>query len=287
MFGFIDYFKINTYNGLRSPSEIHANDNTLCGMITRYLLQRAMSVFKWELPESINERYFLYTLYVSGRIAVFNNPKFGVVAQRCGFKNYDLYYQPKQVVIANSKFFKTTITRTIGVDCELFTLEEDYTGIVDLITFYAGMLAECWQALAMNLKNSHFSYLFGVDSKQQAESMRKIYDKIANGEVAVFYDKNLHDKIDNKLNIEQFNQDLKGNFIVLDIIESIRSILHMFDTELGICNSNTEKRERVTSYDVNSNNFETLSRADMWLNRLQKNCDNVNKMFGTSMAVNW
>ncbi|MBO7714457.1 MAG: hypothetical protein J6S85_12850 [Methanobrevibacter sp.] len=287
MLGFTDYFKINTYNGLRKPSEMHANDNMLSGMISRYLLQRAMSVFEWELPESIDERYFLYTLFVNGYIAVFNEPKYGVIAQRCAFKNYNLYYQPAQITVANGKFFKRTITRTINKDCVLFTLEEDYRGIADMVSFYAGMLAECWLSLAMNLKNSHFSYMFGCESKQQAESMKKLFDKVASGDVAVFYDKNLHDKLDNKLNIEMFNNDLKGNFIVLDIIESIRSILHMFDTSIGICNSNTEKRERVTSFDVNSNNFETLSRPDMWLKRLQRNCESVNSMFGVDMSVNW
>lgn len=288
MFGkFFDYFKINTYNGVRSPSEIHSNDNLLCGMITRYLLQRAMSVYEWKLPDSIDERYFLYTLYAQGYLVVFNEPRYGVIAQRCGFKDYNMYYQPQRVTISNTKFFKHTITRTLDEDAVLFTLEQDYSSCVDLISFYAGMLSECWQALAMNLKNSHFSYLFGVENRQQAESMKAVFDRVARGDVAVFYDKGLHDKLDNKLNYELFNNNLKQNLIVLDIIESIRSILHMFDTEFGICNSNTEKRERVTSFDVNSNNFETLSRPDLWLKRLQKNCDQVNNMFGVDMSVDW
>lgn len=291
MFKFFDYWRVNQYNGLRSPSEIHSNDNMLSGMISRYLLQRAMSVYKWSLPESINERYFLYTLFMHGNLAVFYSDKYGVVAQRCSFKDYDLYYQPKKVVINNTKFFKRSEVRTLDVDAVLFTLEQDYFGCGDLISFFVGGLCELWQALMMNCKNSHLAYLFGAENKSQADSMKAIFDDIASGKPAVFYDKSLHDKMSGKLSIEQFNQNIGQNYIVDRILNDIKTLLRMYDSFIGIPNANLEKRERMISDEVNQNNIETLSIADMWLQRLQKNCKQVNEMFAdqltSPMWVGW
>lgn len=284
MLKFFDYWNVNKYNALRSPSEIHSNDNMLNGMISRYLLQRTMSVYKWELPESINQRYFEYTLFLNGYIAVFYTDRYGVIAQRCSFKNYDLYYQPKNINIANSKFFSRSITRTLDVDSVLFTLEEDYSGIADLISFYTGLLSELWLSLMMNVKNSHLAYLIGCDSKNTADTMKSIFDDVSSGKLATFYDKNLHDKMTGKLNIEFFNNNLKSNYIVSDILNDIKTVLKMFDTEIGIPNTNSEKKERLISDEVNQNNVETFSRSEMWLNRLQANCEKVNDMFGDKLT---
>lgn len=279
MLKFFDYWKVNQYNGLRKPSEIHANDNMLNGMISRYLLQRVMSVYKWELPKSINQRYFEYTLFLHGFLAVFNHPKFGVIAQRCAFSNYDLYYQPKDITVSNGKFFKIPVKRTLGVDSVLFTLEEDFCGCGDILSFYSGLLSELWLSLMMNTKNSHFAYLFGCEGKNQADTMKSIFDDVASGKVAVFYDKNLRDKMTGQLNFELFNNNLKGNYIVNDILMSIREVLNLFDSEFGIPNANTAKRERLVTDEVNQNNIETYTRSEMWLNRLQDCCEQVNEMF--------
>lgn len=283
MLKFFDYWKVNQYNGLRSPSEIHSNDNLLNGMISRYLLQRVMSVYKWNLPKSINQRYFEYTLFLNGYLTVFNHKKFGVIAQRCAFSNYDIYFQPKDVTISNTKFFSIPIKRTLDVDAVLFTLEEDYCGIGDLLSFYTGLLSELWLSLMMNVKNSHLAYLFGCESKSQSDTMKSIFDDVASGKIATFYDKNLHDKMTGKLSIELFNQNLKQNYLVTDILNDIKTVLKMFDTEIGIPNANTEKRERMISDEVNQNNIETFSRSEMWLTRLQDNCKQVNEMFASEL----
>lgn len=278
MLKFFDYWRVNQYNALRDPSQIHSNDNMLAGMISRYLLQRVMSVYKWELPKSINQRWFEYTLFLHGNLVVFYHPKYGVIAQRCGFSSYDLYFQPKDVLITNTKFFLPQ-KRTLGVNAELFTLEEDYCGIGDLLSFYTGLLSELWLALMMNIKNSHLSYLFGCESKSQSDTMKSIFDDVASGKIACFYDRSLHDKMTGKLSIEMFNQNLKANYLVSDILSDIGKTLKMFDTEVGIPNTNTDKRERLISDEVNQNNIETYSRSEMWLTRLQDNCENVNNMF--------
>ena len=53
-------------------------------MFARYLLQKAISVFEWTLPETWNKDYFLYALYCFGHLAIVNTDKFGVIPQACG-----------------------------------------------------------------------------------------------------------------------------------------------------------------------------------------------------------
>ena len=52
----------NAYNSLVSPSTMHASDTGLAWYFRRYLLQKAISVFKWNIPDRWAKNYFLYVL---------------------------------------------------------------------------------------------------------------------------------------------------------------------------------------------------------------------------------
>ena len=61
----------------------------------------------------------------------------------------------------------------------------------------------------------------------------------------------------------------------------------MFDTDVGIPNANTDKKERLISDEVNANNVEVTSKADLWLDQLQKSFAQTSKMFGIKLGVEW
>ena len=65
---FYDY--INAETSQVTPSTIHVRNTALSAFFRRYLFQKAMSVFKWNLPENWEENYFLYTLYGFGYNAI-------------------------------------------------------------------------------------------------------------------------------------------------------------------------------------------------------------------------
>ena len=67
----------------------------------------------------------------------------------------------------------------------------------------------------------------------------------------------------------------------------MRKVEAMFDTDIGIPNANTDKRERLITDEVNANNIETISRCELWLEQLKKSAQDTNNMFGTSISVNW
>ena len=280
------YNYINAETSQVTPSTVHVKDSGLCRYFTKYLLQKAMSVFEWDLPETWNKDYFLYVLYCWGYVAVINTDKFGVIPQGCGLKGYDVFYAPTHAVIANP-LLSGILEPRIGTQCELLKLQPDFSGILDLVGHYAEQMALASQSVSVNLLNSKLSYVFTAKTKALAESLKKMYDQIASGEPAVVIDSRLKNSADGEETWKAFEQNVGGNYIVTDLLADLRKIEAMFDTEIGIPNANTDKRERLIQDEVNSNNIETYSKCAMWLENLQDACKRVNDMFGLSISVRW
>lgn len=280
------YNYINAETSQVTPSTVHVKDSGLCRYFTKYLLQKAMSVFEWDLPETWNKDYFLYVLYCWGYVAVVNTDKFGVIPQGCGLKGYDVFYAPTHAVIANP-LLSGILEPRIGTQCELLKLQPDFSGILDLVGHYAEQMALASQSVSVNLLNSKLSYVFTAKTKALAESLKKMYDQIASGEPAVVIDSRLKNAADGEETWKAFEQNVGGNYIVTNLLADLRKIEAMFDTEIGIPNANTDKRERLIQDEVNANNIETYSKCAMWLENLQDACKRVNDMFGLSIAVRW
>lgn len=275
----------NVYNSVVNPSMVHYIDNGTAKFYTRYFLQKAMSVFKWELPELWDTDYFLYTLYTWGFIAILKTDRFGVIPQQCTLTGYNVFYAPKRITVTNP-IMPQTIERDIDKDCVLLKLTPDYAGILDLIYFYASKMALASSAVNVNLLNSKLAYLFTAKNKSVAESFKKMYDQIASGEPASIIDRNLLDPDGNKT-WDFFSQNLHENYIASDILADMRKIEQQFDTDIGIPNANTDKRERLITDEVNANNVETATRCELWLEELKKGCEKVKTMFDVDISVDW
>lgn len=268
-----------------SPNTVHTKNTALYNYFVRYLLQKAMSVFEWRFPTSWAENYLLYVLYCWGYFAVVNTDKFGVIGLDCSISGYDVFYQPTNVIITNP-LIKRTLNPRIGVQCTLFRLQPNYSGIMDIVSYYADLLALCAEAVGMNLVNSKLSYIFGATDKRSAESYKKAVDKIYSGDPAVIIDKSLFND-DGSNAWTMYNQNVGQNYITDKVLSDMRKIEQMFATDIGIPNSNTDKKERMIVDEVNSNNFETQSRCDMWLQSLKKSCTEARNMFGIDITVDW
>ena len=280
---FYDYD--NAVNSMISPSTMHVRDTNLAWYFRRYLLQKAIAVFKWNLPKQWAQNYILYVLYCWGYFAVVNTDKFGVIAQACSLAGYDVFYQPTKAIISNP-LLTGILEPKIGTQCTLVRLQPDYGGIMDKVNFYADMLALSAETAGTNLFNSKLAYVFASGSKQDAESFKKMYDNIASGEPAQFVGKNLFNE-DGSPNWTMFNQNLKQSYIAGDILEDMRKWELKFCSDLGIPNSNTEKKERLITSEVESNNVEVKLWADLALESLKKSCEEANEMFGINMNVDW
>lgn len=280
------YDYINAEVSQHSPSTVHTKNTELQRFFARYLLQKAMSVFKWNLPETWDRDYFLYVLYGIGYIAVLNTDKYGVIPQQCGLDGYNIFYQPKRALVTNP-LLKGLRSLDIGTQCTLIKLQPDYGSVMDLVGFYADMMALTAETAGVNLVNSRLSYVFFGKNKNTAESQKKLFDRVASGEPATFVDTALYDVQSGNPSWIPFQQNVGQNYIAGDALADLRKWEMMFDTDIGIPNANTDKKERLISDEVNANNVEVTSKADLWLDQLQKSFAQTSKMFGIKLGVEW
>lgn len=273
---------ITSYN---RPGTVHVQNTALFQYFRRYLLQKAIAAFEWTMPENWAKNYFLYVLYIWGYIAIVNTDRYGVIPQQCGLRGYNVMYQPTNAIISNP-LLRGILDPQIGTDCVLIRLQPDYGGILDLLNYYAEEMALASEAISVNLLNSKLTYVFGASNKSTAESLKKLYDQISGGQPAVFLDKNLLDD-NGKPTWVPWVQNVRETHIATDLLYDMRKIECRFLTAIGIPNANTDKRERMNTEEVNSNNVETEVLAASWLEELQARCKDARDMFGIELDVKW
>lgn len=282
------YDYINARNGIVSPSTIHVKNTGLQMYFQRYLLKKALSVYEWKIPKQWAKNYFLYVLYTWGFIAVVNTDRYGVIPQAAALRGYDVMYQPTNAMIANP-LLTGILEPRIGTQCTIIKLQPDYCGVMDRINFYADMLALSAEAAAVNLLNSKLAYVFAASGKTASESFKKLYDNIASGEPASVVDKSLFNE-DGSPNWMIFNQNIKETYIAGDVLEDMRKWEMAFDTDFGIPNANTEKKERLTTDEVNIKSVEVKTWGELALEELQDGVERTRDMFGFTpeqLSVDW
>lgn len=280
----ITYDYINLYNASRSPSTVHVKNTRLRNYFRKYLMQKAISVFKWNIPDEWDKDYFLYTLYGMGFIAILDTDRYGVICQQCAPGGYNLYYRPSYVIVTNPLL--PTMTLDIDKNCVLVKLQPDYSSICDIVGYYADQMALASEAMGVNLVNTKSGIVFGAESKAQAEAYKKMFDNLSEGDPATVIGKNLLND-DGSPAWFPFVASVKESYVTTDILSDMRKIEAMFDTDIGIPNANTDKRERLISDEVNANNVETATRCELWLETIRKEFEKANAMFNLTLSVDW
>ena len=269
---------INNINSCYSPSTPVMNSIEY-RFYCRYLYQKAISVFKWKIPEMWNKTMFLLTLYSYGYVGIFRTGKYGVIYNPCTVGGRNIFYEPAYVMLANPLLPELTgKLLEIGTDCALIRLTPDYMGILDLIGFYAEKMALASQGIDVNIINSKLAYVFSAKDATMAKSFKKMFDQITDGEPAVIVDKKLFND-DGSPNWQLFTQNLKQTYLADQLISDLRKIEDEFNTRIGIPNANTDKRERLITDEVNANNVETETLPELWLDNIKRGINQAEKLF--------
>jgi len=286
---FADYINGATFSRLE-PSQVHVANTYLYQYFRRYLLQKAVSVFRWELPQEWQRTLFLYCLYCEGHVAIVNTDSFGVIPQPCTLGGRGVQYEPTYVLITNP-LLQGILQPRIGTQCAVIRIMPDYGGIMDIINYYARQMALCSETLEINLLNSKLSYVFGVpkggNRKASAETLKKLFDQIMSGVPAAFVDEELTDR-NGKPTWQLFLQDVGQNFIAPDVQEQLRKLECEFAAQVGIpSNLATTKKERVNLAEVSANDVETAVGPSQWLELAREGLETANRLFGLQLSVDW
>ena len=241
------------------------------------------------LPAEWNNDFFMICLWALGRVVVFKTDrediadKYGSVTfQPCTLSGYDWFYQPNKAIVSNPMYEREF---TLGEDAELIKLTPDYMGILDIIDYYATKLAEMSKGIDMGIINAKLPCILTAKNDAQAETLKKVYDKVQAGEPLVVY-KELEDNgeiMPTKSAFEEWTQDFKKTYVVHNLLEDMQLILDSFYVEIGLPVA-IEKKERLVTSEADFASAQSQARISCWLETLRESLDRVNKMFNTTIT---
>ena len=262
------------------PRDVSGIRNRSALYYRRWMLRKVFAIFELSgVPEDWDLDYFWTHLFIDGGVCI-TDTDMGVLALQTGWSGINVYNHPTECVIANPVL--GSFRRTIGKDCVLIHLQYDYNGIGYLLDRYSYLLAACDEAISVNLMNSKVAAVFQAETKAQAESIKKAYDSISMGDpMVVLKDSALMSSRDNDV----FFNHVKENFIAQDVEILKHMIINDFLTEIGIANSNADKRERVQSAEVDANNSATAVNIIHWQENLENGIYEANEMFGLDLSI--
>ena len=288
----LNYEQINNVTGHLQPSMLKYCNAVTYAYWQRSLFQRAISTIEFEgLPDewqgSVKD-FFYWCLFAYGYVGVFDSEKFGFTFQPGALNGYDWYYQPTEFIVANPKLQGMSGRYKIHEDCEIIKLTPDYRGIFDIICYYAMLLSALDGGINTSIVNSKLAWIMGAKNKAAAESLKKIFDRIASGDPAVIYDNNLlaqdpQSKEDPVTFIERSN--LKQSYLTTDMLMDRSTLLSSFDAEIGITSLPYNKKERLVTAEAESRKDDATARLMVWKATLDSSLKLVNNMFGKDIKA--
>lgn len=280
------YDQLDLSQSVIQPGVVRSQNTLLVAYFRRYLLERAISVFRWTTPDTWNQSYMLYSIFGIGFVAIINTDKYGIIPQHGTLGGRGVFYQPTHVCIANP-LINTAVMPRIGTDCALIRLRPDYGGIMDLVNDYAEAMALTSELFSINTLNSRLSFVFGAKDKRAAETYKKGMDELYSGRPLTILDKSVIGD-NGEPSWQLLLQNVGQNYVAGEALENIRRLECKFDNEIGIpANLATQKKERTISAEVEANDVETYTRAASWLELLREGCLQARDMFGIELSVDW
>lgn len=279
MADFNKYIKYMT----REPKSVEGLNNTSYFYYYDKLMKMIYTIFKFDnVPPYWNMPYFKEKLFNRGVLAVVDTSA-GVLPLECSYDGINVwgmpvYFNINNVVLGN-------LRGKIGEDGELIyfsVVENTYKSMVQLVDRYSSLLANIDGSLNTTLINSRIAQVFEASSNAQLKAMEKVYDQISNGKPAVFVRKNSEEPFEHAI----FN-NVKNTYIGNDLIITKQSIFNEFKSEIGINNSNTQKKERLITSEVVNNKEELNSNIYEWYYNLSECISKVNAMFNLNITVSF
>lgn len=263
--------------GRKRKQVINDNIERETERLTKHYQMLALNRYKWEnLPNGIESRYIEQMLYDNGECAMFDHPDLGLCVLRSSSReNLNIYGEPTKLTLSGFNEHRTVMmdecVRILNNDLGLPTLPN--------IVYYARRMAEIDDIIMQNLRQQRVPYLFATD-ENNAFSMKTLYERIYQGEPAIFVDKEmLKGEPENIMVIPTVAPYLVDK-LQIQKQEMERELL----TFLGI-NNTLEKKERLLQDETNSNNQFIKMSSDIGFKQRQLACKQMNKMFGLNITV--
>ena len=263
--------------GRKRKPVVNDNIERETARLTKHYQMLALNRYRWEnLPNGIESRYIEQMLYDNGECAMFDHPDLGLCILRSSSReNLNIYGEPTKLTLTGFNEHRTIMmddcVRIMNNDLALPTLPN--------IVYYARRMAEIDDIIMQNLRQQRVPYLFATNENNSL-SMKALYDRIYQGEAAIFIDKEMLKGEPENIMIIPTVAPYLVDKLQIQKQEMERELL----TFLGI-NNTLEKKERLLTDETNSNNQFIKMSSDIGFKQRQLACQQMNEMFGLNVSV--
>lgn len=287
----LNYDKINILEGTYTPSQIK-NRSVTFDYWMRTLFNRASSNLIFGLPDFWQgdiENFFYFCMLKYGFVSIQDltgkskeGSEIGMCFSPVGLTGINFYYQRTHAVLANPTL-TDTYELEIGKDCALLCMTPDKMGIWDVLERYAEQLSNLDNAINMSIINNKVPYLLGGKTKAAVQTLKKLMDKVNQGQPAVFFDSRIMDDPQNKgetpFQFLKILENPKQNYLTTDQLIDLHTILSDFDAEVGIPTIPYQKKERETAFESESKVADGQARSLVWDRTIKSSIKNVKKLY--------
>jgi hypothetical protein len=251
----------------------------------KYYLARCQSMFIYTgLPESIPQKWLEHYLMSNGSCVFIKNGDDLVVTTGGMGGKPDIYYIPTEYIVANPYVEQSARkTYVIGQDCVLIRNDTYSQGLIPLLTRYCSQLTE--NDLTMQTADilSRAMLTITATDDQTKESVEKWLLDLRKGKLSAIGElPSMVGNQDRSVNITPFRE---VSNTITNLIEYHQYLKASLYNELGLNANYNMKRESINSNESQLNDDMLHPLIDNMLACRREALEEVNKMFGTNISV--
>lgn len=240
------------------------------------LKELAINMFRWDgLPDTCDQRFLELALFDKGMALFFENDNGYPYCLQCTVGGnrtiYNIPIERTGYAVTGAQFFRNDLNSVIIWNNYL------HTPTYNTIVMFAYRLMRIQLTIDINL-NAINQPVVMRGTKAQITSLENAYDKFTGLKPVMFVDETI---ADNTFSCVQTG----AQYYVDKLRKEYMDVWNEALTFIGINNSNTEKRERLITDEVNSNNNHVSASRAIMLQARQEACEQIRKLFGYDINV--
>lgn len=242
------------------------------------MIDICLGTYKWEnLPDSVDERYLELTLLKNGSCLFFEDEVMGCVALPfTAVGRPDIYEIPVKRKVDTASGYHARRNEDDSI-----IIWDNLIHNIPILTLelFARRLTEISRSIDVNVSNSKTTRILPVTQDTQL-TINNLTDRIDVNVPTI--------KIDKDLMPQDYKPiDLTTPYIADKLDIHFNVIWNQFLSWRGIENSNTDKKERLVSSEVNGNSGCIESSRKTGLKARKNACRYINEMFGLDVDVHF
>ena len=250
----------------------------------------ALNLFSWEnLPPTIEERYIEKALFNKGLVCLVDDNNFGQIVVGCSYsQNMNIWGEPTEVITSGFNYVKTfSIENTLNTNAYLefgnknaIVCQNNDLAIStrEILEYYVNKLVEVELSTFTNVYLQKFPFLINT-TRDNEQTMRTLISKVDKGEPYIMYNKKIAD-LSNAVDVFNLNVPFVADKLMQYRFETEREIYTLFGF-----NNNFEKKERLLTDEVNSNNDFINCNIDSMYKKRKQFAELMNKKYGWNVQV--